>query len=175
MFSVCVCVCVCVCVRCSVFVYRYRPSDELITRPKSPTDCLRFRKPKWNGKFHGGRARPKLGLKRQRKKRQSSAQNYSNYRTRSLVPWISIDIHYFKRFRYVNGSILLMILRSWFVSFHKNTNMNYIRLIRITNGQYDGCWTHKNFMVLVRSKSLWQWYINTNVMFLDMIHRPAFI
>jgi hypothetical protein len=27
----------------------------------------------------------------------------------------------------------------------------------------------------IRSKSLWQWYINTNIMFLDIIHRPAFI
>jgi hypothetical protein len=24
-------------------------------------------------------------------------------------------------------------------------------------------------------KSLWRWYINTNIMFLDIIHRPAFI
>jgi hypothetical protein len=35
-----------VCVRFSVFVYRQRPCKELITRPKSPTDCLRSRKPK---------------------------------------------------------------------------------------------------------------------------------
>jgi hypothetical protein len=35
---------------------------ELITRPRSPTECLRSRKPKWNGEFHGGRPRPKLGL-----------------------------------------------------------------------------------------------------------------
>jgi hypothetical protein len=45
MCSVCVCVYVCVCVRFSVFVYRYRPCDELITRPRSPTNCLRPRKP----------------------------------------------------------------------------------------------------------------------------------
>jgi hypothetical protein len=46
-------------VRFSVFVYRQKPYDELITRPRSPTDCLRFRKkPKWNGEFHGGRPRP---------------------------------------------------------------------------------------------------------------------
>jgi hypothetical protein len=37
---------VCVCVRFSVFVYRYRPCDELITRPRSPTECLRSSKPK---------------------------------------------------------------------------------------------------------------------------------
>jgi hypothetical protein len=42
------------CVRFSVFVYRYRPCDEMITRPRSPTVCLRLRKPKWNGEFHGG-------------------------------------------------------------------------------------------------------------------------
>jgi hypothetical protein len=31
----------------------------VITRPRSPTDCLRFgKKPKWNGEFHGGRPRP---------------------------------------------------------------------------------------------------------------------
>jgi hypothetical protein len=40
----CVCVCVCVCVRFSVFVYRQRPCDELITRPRSPADCLRSSK-----------------------------------------------------------------------------------------------------------------------------------
>jgi hypothetical protein len=44
MFSVCVCVCVCV--RFSVFVY------ELITRPRSPIDCLGSRKLKRNGEFH---------------------------------------------------------------------------------------------------------------------------
>jgi hypothetical protein len=39
---VCVCVCVCVCARArfSVFVYK------LITRPRSPTECLRSSKPK---------------------------------------------------------------------------------------------------------------------------------
>jgi hypothetical protein len=46
-------------VRFSVFVYRQRPCDELITRPRSPTDCLWFRKkPKLNGEFRGGRPRP---------------------------------------------------------------------------------------------------------------------
>jgi hypothetical protein len=46
-------------VRFTVFVYRQRPSDGLITRPRSPTNCLRFGKnPKWNGEFHGGRPRP---------------------------------------------------------------------------------------------------------------------
>jgi hypothetical protein len=42
--------------------------DELITRPRSPTDSLRSRKPKWKGEFHGRRPRPKLGLLRRRKK-----------------------------------------------------------------------------------------------------------
>jgi hypothetical protein len=37
MFSVCVCF--------SVFVYRKRPCDELITRPRRPTECLRTSKP----------------------------------------------------------------------------------------------------------------------------------
>jgi hypothetical protein len=33
-----VCVCVCACARVfSVFVYRWRPCDELSTRPRSPT------------------------------------------------------------------------------------------------------------------------------------------
>jgi hypothetical protein len=27
----------------------------------------------------------------------------------------------------------------------------------------------------IGSKSLWRWYINTNIMFLDIIHRPAFV
>jgi hypothetical protein len=60
----CLCVCVCVCVRArfSVFVYRQSPCDELITCPRCPADCLRFSKLKWNGKFHGGRPRPELGL-----------------------------------------------------------------------------------------------------------------
>jgi hypothetical protein len=44
------------------FVYRYRPCDELITRPRSPTDCLTSRKQKRDGEFHGGRPRPRLGL-----------------------------------------------------------------------------------------------------------------
>jgi hypothetical protein len=26
-----------------------------------------------------------------------------------------------------------------------------------------------------RSKSLWRWYIDTNIMLLDIIHRPDFI
>jgi hypothetical protein len=26
-----------------------------------------------------------------------------------------------------------------------------------------------------RSKSLWRWYISTDIMFLDIIHRPVFI
>jgi hypothetical protein len=44
-----VCAFFCVCVQV----------DELITRPRSPTDCLWFgKKPKWNGKFHGDRPRP---------------------------------------------------------------------------------------------------------------------
>jgi hypothetical protein len=45
------CVCVCVCVRArarafSVLMYRQRPCDELITRPRSSSDCLRSSKPK---------------------------------------------------------------------------------------------------------------------------------
>jgi hypothetical protein len=40
MFSVCVCMCF------SVFVYRQRPWDELITRPRSPADC--YRSSKWS-------------------------------------------------------------------------------------------------------------------------------
>jgi hypothetical protein len=57
MFSVCVYVCV-----CCVLIQVERPWDELITRPRSPTDCLWSWKLKWNGEFHGGRPRPKLGL-----------------------------------------------------------------------------------------------------------------
>jgi hypothetical protein len=51
-----VCAFFCVCVQVET------PCDELITRPRSPTKCLKSRKPKWNGKFHGGRPRPNLGL-----------------------------------------------------------------------------------------------------------------
>jgi hypothetical protein len=58
MFGVWVCMCVCVCVPFFVFVL----CDELITRPRSPTECLRSSKPKWYGEFHRGRPRPKLGL-----------------------------------------------------------------------------------------------------------------
>jgi hypothetical protein len=32
---------------------RQRPCDELIPRPRSPTDCLRIKKLKWNKAFHG--------------------------------------------------------------------------------------------------------------------------
>jgi hypothetical protein len=32
--------CLCVSVRFSVFVYKQRFFEELITRPRSPTDCL---------------------------------------------------------------------------------------------------------------------------------------
>jgi hypothetical protein len=54
----CVCVYVCAffCVCIQVEALR------LITRPRSPTEYLRSSKPKWNGEFHGGRPRPKLGL-----------------------------------------------------------------------------------------------------------------
>jgi hypothetical protein len=38
------CLCACACARFSVFVYRQRPFDELITRPRSPAYCLRFSK-----------------------------------------------------------------------------------------------------------------------------------
>jgi hypothetical protein len=59
--SVCERVFFCVCVQVE------RPCDELITRPRSPTDCLRSRKPKWNEEFHGGRPGPKRGCSAQKK------------------------------------------------------------------------------------------------------------
>jgi hypothetical protein len=37
--------CLCVCAF-FLFVYRKRPCGELITRPRSTTNCLRSRKPK---------------------------------------------------------------------------------------------------------------------------------
>jgi hypothetical protein len=43
------------CVRFSVFVYR---CDELITRPRSPTEYVSSRKTEVNGEVHGGRPRP---------------------------------------------------------------------------------------------------------------------
>jgi hypothetical protein len=36
----------CVYVRFCVFVYRWRPCDEVITRSRSPTECLRSSKQK---------------------------------------------------------------------------------------------------------------------------------
>jgi hypothetical protein len=51
----------CMCAFFCVGVQVERPSDELITRPRSPTGCLRYSKPKRNGEFHEGRIRPKLG------------------------------------------------------------------------------------------------------------------
>jgi hypothetical protein len=48
MFSLCVC----------VSLYRWRPCDELITRPRSPTECVSSRKTEVNGEVHGGRPRP---------------------------------------------------------------------------------------------------------------------
>jgi hypothetical protein len=32
-----------------------------------------------------------------------------------------------------------------------------------------------NFVLWIRSQTLWQWYINTFIVFLDMIHCPVFI
>jgi hypothetical protein len=66
-----ICVCVCVCGRAHAFfcvcvqVEALRWADH---RPRSPTECLRSSKPKWNEEFYGDRPRPKLGLQRQRKK-----------------------------------------------------------------------------------------------------------
>jgi hypothetical protein len=34
------------------------PCDELITRPRSPTECVRSRKTEVNEEVHGGRPRP---------------------------------------------------------------------------------------------------------------------
>jgi hypothetical protein len=42
----------------------------LITSPRSHTECLRSSKLKWNGEFHRGRSRPKLGLLRQNEKKK---------------------------------------------------------------------------------------------------------
>jgi hypothetical protein len=42
----------CVCVQVKALC------DELITRPRSPTVCLRSRKTEVNGEVHGGRPRP---------------------------------------------------------------------------------------------------------------------
>jgi hypothetical protein len=58
-----------VCVRFSVFVYRLRPCDELITRPRSPTECVRSRKTEVNGEVHGGRLRPTGAVVPRKKKR----------------------------------------------------------------------------------------------------------
>jgi hypothetical protein len=52
----------CACAFFCVCVHVERPCDELITRPRSPTDCLRSRKPSENEAFHGCRPRSKLGL-----------------------------------------------------------------------------------------------------------------
>jgi hypothetical protein len=61
MFSLCVCV--------FLFVYRQRPCDELITRPRSPTECVRSRKTEVNGEVHGGRPRPTGAVVPREKKR----------------------------------------------------------------------------------------------------------
>jgi hypothetical protein len=53
----------CVCVRFSVCVQ----VEALRRADHPPKDCLRSRRPKWNGVFHRGRPRPKLGLWRQKK------------------------------------------------------------------------------------------------------------
>jgi hypothetical protein len=60
----CVCSFLCVCV--------------LIARPRSPTECLRSNKPKWNGEFHGGRPRSRFGLERQRKNKSYINSNECN-------------------------------------------------------------------------------------------------
>ncbi|PNF15784.1 hypothetical protein B7P43_G10425 [Cryptotermes secundus] len=38
--------------------YPIKPCDELITRPRSPTECVRSEKTEVNGEVHGGRPRP---------------------------------------------------------------------------------------------------------------------
>ncbi|PNF29458.1 hypothetical protein B7P43_G04564 [Cryptotermes secundus] len=40
-------------------VSRWRPCDELIIRPRSPTECVRSRKAEVNGEVHGGDKGPK--------------------------------------------------------------------------------------------------------------------
>jgi hypothetical protein len=46
---VCVCVCIFLCLSCPVF--RQRPCDVPITRPRCPTDCVRLKK-KWKPRHH---------------------------------------------------------------------------------------------------------------------------
>jgi hypothetical protein len=63
----------CMRVRFSVFVYRYRPCDELITRPRSPTDCPRSRN-WWNSALcsKSGSKLPNVGATRKEKKNEST-------------------------------------------------------------------------------------------------------
>jgi hypothetical protein len=51
MFSLCVCVFLCLCTGRGLVV-------ELITLPRSPTECVRSGKTEVNGEVHGGRPRP---------------------------------------------------------------------------------------------------------------------
>jgi hypothetical protein len=60
---------VCVYARFSLFVYRQRPCDELISRPRRPTKCLRSNKPSETESFMELGQGPNWGCSANGKKR----------------------------------------------------------------------------------------------------------
>jgi hypothetical protein len=74
-------------VRFSVFVYRQRPCDELITRARSPTDCLRSIKLKLNGEFHGQGPNWGCSAKEKKKHCQGRVRDQLILRCRTNALW----------------------------------------------------------------------------------------
>ncbi|PNF41096.1 hypothetical protein B7P43_G06236 [Cryptotermes secundus] len=74
-----------VCVRFSVFVYRQRSCDELITRPKSPTACVRSRKTEVNG-VHGGKMYAVLGRRHGRILHGDIQEGTSTFTVTAVLP-----------------------------------------------------------------------------------------
>jgi hypothetical protein len=68
---------------------RYRPCDGLIPLPRSPTDCLRIKKLKWNKAFRGC---PMLHREQQGKERIINTDCYYNFNFRLIIITIIIII-----------------------------------------------------------------------------------
>jgi hypothetical protein len=94
MFSVCVYVCVFLCLR---------RADH---PPRSPTDCLRSTKPKWNGEFHGGRPRPNWGCSTQKNKQKKNNKSGFDEQS-SILLWSNMF------FAIVSRSTLGTCLHGW--------------------------------------------------------------
>jgi hypothetical protein len=61
-------------------LYRERPCDGLIPHPRSPTDCLRIKKLKWNITFHGCSMFQSGGNKKEREREYETQHNKNLWR-----------------------------------------------------------------------------------------------